>query len=159
VGPQTPALVIELLALAVLAAVTLVVGYAADRRRSDRLANAFHATVEALPGIGTVYGTFNQMTDLLAEGGTEAFREVKLLEYPTEGSYVTAFVTAESAAPIANVVGDGAVTLFVPMAPNPVMGGFVVHADPQRVHDVDLTVEQGIQSIVTSGVATAEPAE
>jgi hypothetical protein len=45
------------------------------------------------------------------------------------------------------------VTLFMPMAPNPVMGGFVIHVDRDRVVDIDITVEEGIQSIVTSGVA------
>jgi hypothetical protein len=32
----------------------------------------------------------------------------------------------------------------------------VVHVSADRVYDVDLTVEQGIRSIVTSGVATGE---
>ncbi len=43
-------------------------------------------------------------------------------------------------------------TLFMPMAPNPVMGGFVIHVDRERVFDIDISVEEGIQSIVTSGV-------
>ncbi|MFB6305090.1 MAG: hypothetical protein ABEH47_07980, partial [Haloferacaceae archaeon] len=45
-------------------------------------------------------------------------------------------------------------TLFLPLAPNPVMGGYVLHVEADRVVDVDLTVEEGVQSIVTSGVAT-----
>jgi uncharacterized membrane protein len=40
------------------------------------------------------------------------------------------------------------------MAPNPVMGGYVLHVAEEHVYDVDLTVEEGIQAIVTSGVAT-----
>jgi hypothetical protein len=48
------------------------------------------------------------------------------------------------------------VTLFMPMAPNPVMGGFVIHVSRDRVVDVDLTVEEGIRSIVTSGVAIGD---
>jgi len=48
------------------------------------------------------------------------------------------------------------VTLFMPMAPNPVMGGHAVHVPTSRVHDVDMTVEEGVHSIVTSGVATGE---
>jgi uncharacterized membrane protein len=44
-------------------------------------------------------------------------------------------------------------TLFVPLAPTPVVGGFLVHLSPDRVHDVDLTVEEAIQSVVTSGVS------
>jgi uncharacterized membrane protein len=44
-------------------------------------------------------------------------------------------------------------TLFVPMAPNPVMGGFLVHAPADRVRDIDMTVEESMQAIITSGVA------
>jgi hypothetical protein len=44
-------------------------------------------------------------------------------------------------------------TLFLPMAPNPVMGGYVIHVSEERVIDVDMTVQEGIRSIVTSGVA------
>jgi uncharacterized membrane protein len=46
------------------------------------------------------------------------------------------------------------VTMFLPMAPNPVTGGFLTHVPRSRVHDVDMTVEEGIRSILTSGVAT-----
>jgi uncharacterized membrane protein len=44
-------------------------------------------------------------------------------------------------------------TLYLPMAPNPVMGGFVVHVKNENVYDVDMTVEEGMRSVVTSGVA------
>jgi uncharacterized membrane protein len=51
------------------------------------------------------------------------------------------------------------VTLFMPMAPNPVMGGHVVHVPTSRVYDIDMTVEEGLRSIVTSGVATGDAEE
>jgi hypothetical protein len=44
-------------------------------------------------------------------------------------------------------------TLFLPLAPNPVMGGHLVHLPEDRVMDVEMTVEEGLQTIVTSGVA------
>lgn len=155
VEPGAPEFVLELLALGVLVGATVAVGYGADRRSVDRIAARFHEGVESVPGVGPVYATFNQMTDLLSGEGADAFRDVKVVEYPTEGSYVLGFVTAETPSGIAEAVGgDAMLTLFVPMAPNPVMGGFVVHAHADRVYDTPLTVEQGIQSIVTSGVAT-----
>ncbi|PSP45665.1 hypothetical protein BRC60_11745 [Halobacteriales archaeon QH_1_68_42] len=39
------------------------------------------------------------------------------------------------------------------------MGGYVLHVSPDCVYDVDLSVEEGIRSIVTSGVATGEAHE
>jgi hypothetical protein len=44
-------------------------------------------------------------------------------------------------------------TMFLPMAPNPVMGGHLLHVPDRRVYEVDMTVEEGVQAVVTSGVA------
>jgi uncharacterized membrane protein len=49
-------------------------------------------------------------------------------------------------------------TLFMPMAPNPVMGGHVVFVPDRRIVDVELTVDEGIRALVTSGVALEEVA-
>jgi hypothetical protein len=97
------------------------------------------------------------MSGLLLDSDTDSFQEVKLVEFPVEGSYAFAFLTADTPPVVEEATGhEGMVTLFVPMAPNPVMGGYVLHVSPDRVVDVDLTVEEGIQAIVTSGVATGK---
>jgi uncharacterized membrane protein len=44
-------------------------------------------------------------------------------------------------------------TLFVPLAPNPVMGGFLVHVSAEQIHEVDITVEEAIETIVTTGIS------
>jgi uncharacterized membrane protein len=38
--------------------------------------------------------------------------------------------------------------MFLPLAPNSVMGGFLAHIPEERILDVDMTVEEGIQSSV-----------
>jgi len=48
------------------------------------------------------------------------------------------------------------VTLFVPLAPNPVMGGFLIHASRDRIFDVDMTVEEAARALVTSGIAAGD---
>jgi uncharacterized membrane protein len=37
------------------------------------------------------------------------------------------------------------------------MGGFVVYVARDRVYDVDLSVEEGLQAIITSGVTVGDP--
>ena len=36
------------------------------------------------------------------------------------------------------------------------MGGFLISVPAERVYDIDLTVEEGVRAIVTSGVASGE---
>jgi uncharacterized membrane protein len=117
----------------------------------------FDEFMSSVPGIGSVYTSFNEMSELLLDSDTDSFQEVKLVEYPGEDSYVVAFKTAETPDVIADSTDNQEmITLFMPMAPNPVMGGFVIHVSRERVVDIDLTVEQGIRSIVTSGVAVSD---
>ena len=117
-------------------------------------ADLFHRAVESIPGVGNVYGGFREMSETVADG-EESFRDVKLVEYPSEGSYTMAFVTADAPEYLERSVDhaeEGMMSLFLPMGPNPVMGGFVIYVARDRVHDIDIGVEEGLQAIITSGV-------
>ena len=147
----------EALAVLTLLATVFAVGFVAETRSGDGLERAFDTAMARIPGVGSVYTSFNEMSKMLLSNDTQSFREVKLVEFPTAGAYTVAFVTADTPEVVNSATGNEEMTtLFMPMAPNPVMGGFVIHVTDERVHDVDLTVEEGIRSIVTSGVATGE---
>jgi len=152
---STSSILIKVTSVAVFLCTVFWLGFLAEfTERGDRLGDQFDAFMASVPGIGSVYRSFDEMSEMLLDSDTESFQEVKLVEYPGEGSYVVAFKTNETPRVLAEETGhEEMVTLFMPMAPNPVMGGFVIHVDASRVVDVDMTVEQGIQSIVTSGVA------
>jgi uncharacterized membrane protein len=156
-GSNVDALVLELVALGTFVVLVFAVGAIAEFRQGDELERVFDTAMARIPGVGSVYTSFNEMTEMLLSNETQSFQEVKLVEFPVEGSYTLAFVTADSSAEIEQATdNEGMQTLFLPMAPNPVMGGHVLHVSEERVYDVDLTVEEGIRSIVTSGVATGE---
>jgi uncharacterized membrane protein len=149
-------LVVAVLLLVVGALVQLRYGRAAVERVDDYLG--------AIPGIGTVYQTARQMSDMLLHPDEDdeaaQFRDVKLVEFPGQETYTLGFLTSES--PPQGVVDsardltgdpDGEYhTLFLPMAPNPFMGGHLTHVPAERVHDVDITVESAVQYILTTGV-------
>jgi uncharacterized membrane protein len=157
VGSDLTSLQLELLAVLTLVALVFAIGLIAETRSGSGFERAFDTLMARIPGIGSVYASFNEMTELLLSNDAESFREVKLVEFPRDGSYSLAFVTADSPPAIGDTTGhDDVTTLFMPLAPNPVMGGYVIHVSDDRVYDVDLTVEEGIRSIVTSGVATGE---
>jgi uncharacterized membrane protein len=151
---------VTILTLAVFAAIVVVIGLAAEHgTHGNRLRSQMDAFIGSIPGVGSIYTGFNEVSELLLDSDTDSFQDVKLVEYPMDGSYVVAFKTAETAEQISEAVGSNEmVTLFMPMAPNPVMGGFVIHVERDRVVDIDLTVEEGVRSIVTSGVAVGSGA-
>ena len=133
----------------------LLIGVAVESTRYGELAVDYaDYAIEQIPGVGSVYQGFRQMSDAMLESDGGNFREVVLVEFPTEDAYTLAFVTSDTPDAVAGPAESGEMrTLFMPMAPNPVMGGHVLFVPERRIVDVDLTVEQGIRALVTSGVA------
>ncbi|WP_254837735.1 DUF502 domain-containing protein [Natronomonas marina] len=152
----TPA---DLLTLVLALAVVVLLGAAVETApRGSVAAEYFHGAVETIPGVGDVYGGFREMSETVANG-EESFRDVKLVEYPSEGSYTMAFVTADAPDHLERSVDhdeEGMMSLFLPMGPNPVMGGFVIYVSRDRVHDIDVGVDEGLQAIITSGVTISD---
>lgn len=154
-----PSIAVDGIALGVLVLIILIVGVISELIPvAKEVTDVFHAVMESIPGIGGVYSSFRKMSVTMIQG-ENSFRDVKLAEYPSEGCYQICFVTAKNNERISESVGKETITLFVPMAPNPFMGGFVVNLPEERVHDVDMTVRQGIKSVLTSGVTLSEGEE
>lgn len=148
----------ELIAVFLLVVVVVSIGLLARNRYGERLIDFFDFVLGAVPGIGTIYTSFRRMGDVLLESSVDNFREVKLVEFPRDGVYVLGFVTNHAPMPVEQSVEiDGMTTLFLPLAPNPVMGGFLTYIPDERIYDVDMTVENAVRTIVTSGIATEDP--
>lgn len=148
----------EIVALFVLVVLIVALGAVARFRYGERVIDYFDAVVGRIPGVGALYKSFRRMGDVMLETGVENFRSVKLVEFPHDDVYVLGFETAESPLTVQGAAGeDGMVTLFLPLAPNPVMGGFLAHFPERKVSDVDMTVEEAVQTIITSGIAADDP--
>ena len=147
--------VIELVTPVVLMSLLFLVGLFVNSTRLGGVAiDYFDAGIAAIPAVGSVYESFRQMSDVMLDDDTENFRDVKLVEFPHEGTYTLGFVTTETPDVLREPTGHSRMqTLFLPLAPNPVMGGHLVHVPEGKVFDVDMTVEEGIRAVVTSGVA------
>lgn len=147
----------QLLAGVALVALVMVVGFVAHFRTGKRAIDYFDAAVGRVPGVGSVYRSFRRMSDVMLESDVDHFREVKLVSFPGVHAYMLGFVTTRTPDLVVEASDEaGLQTLFVPLAPNPVMGGFVVHVPDDHVYDIDLTVEEGFRATVTGGVALGE---
>ena len=116
----------------------MVVGTIAERRpEGSDVGTVFTSMICRIPDVGSLYRSLDETSTLLLDGDTDSFQEVKLVEFPAEDSDAVTFLTADPPAVLEETPGhDRMVTLFLPMAPNSVMGGFVAHVSAGRVHDV-----------------------
>lgn len=133
----------------------LVTGLVTRFRFGERAVDYFDGVVESIPGVGAVYTSFRQMGNVLLESDNNSFQEIYLVEFPHDDSYVLGFQTAETLDEIEDTAGEDMKTLFLPLAPNPMMGGFLAHIPKERVLEVEMTVEEGVRSIATLGIATS----
>jgi uncharacterized membrane protein len=153
INPLVEGLLVQIVSLVSLVGLMIAVGAVADLTE-DNYAPRFHSAVESIPLVGDVYRSFRRMGDIFVESDVGTFQDVKLVEFPHTGAYSIAFVTADTPEKIQAAAGEIEMqTLFVPLAPNPAMGGFLVNFAAEQIHDVDITVEEAVQSIVTSGVS------
>ncbi len=145
-------------ALFILATVIFLVGLLARVRYGEQLIGYFDAVIGAIPAVGSIYGSFRRMGDAMLESSVDNFREVVMVEYPIEGTYIMGFETAETAVPLKAASGEAEMTtLFLPLAPNPVMGGFLAHVPDENIRTVDMSVDEAVSIIITSGIATNSP--
>jgi len=155
---------IQVASVVALVVLLLLVGFVAQRQFGKQVVSSVDAYLAKVPGIGSVYQTARRMSDLVLSpdesGGGSQFREVKLVEFPGRDTYTLGFLTTNTppdgvvrtARTITGVSDQEYRTLFLPMAPNPIMGGHLTHVPADRVHDVDLEIEDAIQYILTMGV-------
>ncbi|WP_134671848.1 DUF502 domain-containing protein [Halorussus marinus] len=147
----------QVVAVIILVGSIVGVGSLAHVRYGERIVVVVDNALAEIPGIGTVYQSVRRVGDAMLGSEAENFEDVKVVEYPRDGSYVLGFETAQSPPAIGEAVGeDELVAMFLPFAPNPVMGGYLAHIPEDRVYDVDMTVEEGVRTIVTTGIAGGE---
>lgn len=150
----------QAVAVTLLGFVTLAIGVVATFRRGQQAITYFDVFVERLPGVGGIYKSFRKMSDVLLESDTENFQSVVLVEFPIAEIYTIGFKTTETPPDIEAAAGrDDMVTLFLPLAPNPVMGGHLAHVPSEYVTKVDMSVEEGMRTVVTTGVAVGDEQE
>jgi len=147
-------------AVFILVVIVVGVGVLARVRYGERLIAYFDRVVGAIPGVGSLYRSFRRMGDAMLESSVDNFQEVVLVEFPYDDIYVMGFKTSEAATPLAVASGErGLTTLFLPLAPNPIMGGFLAHVPQERIMHVEMSVDEAVRTIITSGIATDSPTD
>lgn len=130
--------------------------------------STFDATILRIPIVNKVYGSVKQITDFAFDDRQIEFNRVVAIQYPREGIWSLGFVTGNSMREISEAAGEPMLSVLMPTSPMP-MTGFTVTVPRSEAIDLDLTIDEAIQFIVSCGVvvppqqrfdipATKEPA-
>lgn len=107
--------------------------------------------IRRLPLISNVYSSVKQVTDFVFSEREIEFNRVVAVEYPRKGIWSVGFVTGESMLDIAAAANEPVLSVLMPTSPMPVTG-FTITVRKSEAVDLNITVDQAIQFIVSCGV-------
>jgi uncharacterized membrane protein len=79
------------------------------------------------------------------------YTRVVAVEYPRKGIWTVAFVTGESMSDIRATAGEPVMSVLIPTSPMP-FTGFTVSVKKSETVDLDITVDQAFQFVISCGV-------
>jgi len=136
--------------------ILLVTGVMTANFLGLRLLRAWESVLIRIPFVKSIYSSVKQVSDTLLSDQGNAFRKALLVEFPHAGSWTIAFQTGSPAAAVAARLDGEHVSVYVPTTPNPTSGYFVI-VPRDRVHELDMTVDEALKYIISMGVVAPRP--
>ncbi len=112
---------------------------------------SFDAAILRIPVVNKVYGSVKQVTDFAFSEREIEFNRVVAIQYPREGIWSLGFVTGNSMKEITEATGEPMLSVLMPTSPMP-MTGFTVTVKKSEAIDLNLTIDEAIQFVVSCGV-------
>lgn len=113
--------------------------------------NLFEQGINRLPLVRNVYSSVKQVSDFLFSETNIEYTRVVAVEYPRKGIWSLGFVTGESLADIRGAANEPVLSVLMCTSPMP-MTGFTVTVRKSETLDLNITIEQAFQFIVSCGV-------
>lgn len=136
--------------LLVLVVLLVFVGWMLRWAVGRKLVGWWNSVLSRLPVTRTIYNASSQIAQTVLARKEKLFQRCALIEYPYPGSYSLAFVTARSPDEIEKEMGEDAITVFLPTAPNPA-SGYLLMLPVDRVRMLDMSVEDGLKLVLSAG--------
>lgn len=148
VFPGIPIWVKVLLSVAGVVILVYLLGLATRHFLGHWLVTRLEQLLLRIPLLRTIYGSSRQVVDVFLNADRKtAFKEVALVEFPGPGLRALGFITGS----VIDPSGAMCYKVFIPTTPNPTTG-FLEIIEQSRVIRCDMTVEEGIKTIMSGGI-------
>ena len=132
-------------------ALTLL-GFLTANLVGSKLVDFGESLLNRMPIVRPIYRTTKQIFETLFSSSGSSFRRVGLVEFPAPGMWSLVFLTQPPSGDIAACLPETEhVSAFLPCTPNPTTG-FFFYVPRRDVIDLDITVEQAMQVIMSAGI-------
>ncbi len=128
----------------------LVLG-AVVRNRVGRLVVArLDVTIEHVPLLGPIYRGLRRAREIILQGGDDQFRRVVLVAL-TDDIHALGFVVGDTRADLQDALEGDQTAVYLPLAPNPTVGGHMLVVSPSRIIETSLSFQEALAALVTLG--------
>ncbi len=111
----------------------------------------FERGIDRLPFVRNVYGSVKQVTDFVFSESQVEYTRVIACEYPRMGIWSLGMVTGESMSDLSAAANEPVLSVLIPTSPLP-MTGYTVTIKKSEALDLNITIDQALQFIVSCGV-------
>jgi len=113
--------------------------------------NLFEGGINRVPLVRNVYSSVKQVSDFMLSDRDIEYSRVVAVEWPRKGIWSLGLVTGESLKDIEAVANEPVLSVLVCTSPAP-MTGFTVTVRKSETIDLDLTIDQAFQFVISCGV-------
>ncbi|MGD2071740.1 MAG: DUF502 domain-containing protein [Gemmatimonadota bacterium] len=138
------------LGLLLLVVLLVVTGWVTERTLGARLVRSSEALLARVPVARQVYRGSRRIVRTVLGEDRIAFQEVAVFEWPDEGRWVLGFITGPAPDEVQERLGEEAVTLYMPTAPNPA-SGYLIMLPRSRLVLLDVSVEEAFTFVLSAG--------
>ncbi len=107
--------------------------------------------IARVPLVRNVYSSVKQVTDFLIKQREIRYTRVVAVQYPRQGTWSLGFVTGDGLRDVERATGEPVLALLVPTSPMP-LTGYTVVVPASEVVDLNMTVDQALEFLVSCGV-------
>lgn len=136
------------LGLLVLLALIFIIGVFTSNFVGKKIAGWFEKIMGKIPLIKTIYNPIRKIISGLSSEKADSFQKVVSIDFPKKGIKSIGFITNSSF----SIKGEDKISVFIPTTPNPT-NGFLVLVDRNDVEVLDITVNEGLNMVVSIGSA------
>jgi uncharacterized membrane protein len=107
------------------------------------------------PLVRVIYIAIKKVVQMVSQSETPTFEKMVLITYPRSPLKTIGIVACDTEGIVLEKVGKRSVNVFVPTSPNPTTG-FIIAVPVEDVNFLQMTVEEGLQMIISLGVVSPE---
>jgi len=127
----------------------LFIGFMATNVFGKKLIGLGEKALLKTPVLGKMYATAKRILDSFLKPNKNSFSQVVLVEFPRKGLHSLGFITNENF----GYLDESNYCVFIPTTPNPTTGFFVI-CSQEQVKILDISVEKGMEILISAGMIT-----